>query len=558
MNVVNGGRLFARALKNEGVEQIFTLCGGQIMPLIYGCREEGIQVVDVRHENAGVYAADAYARLTGKPGVIVATVTPGVMQTMQGLLEARASNSPLVLIAGSVAVSDNDTGAEQDMDTLSILKTNTLWASKVYDTARIPEYVSKAFRHALDTVPGPVYIECPVNVMRGKVELEGIDFPEYSRTSIQPFGDPDAVEDAAELLTKAKKPVLVLGDTSIYTNQYGENVKELANHLKMPVCVMTMARGWFGDEDDLIFNIGDGGLAEADVILCLNVDMNFRMNFGKPPLVNKDAKFIQVHTNVTKIGFNAPAHIGIVGGTGAVAKQLIEVIKNKTKMRTDMSWVNRASELHDAILADWTEGYNAPDSTPMHPARCAAEVGKFLADEGRDWSVACDGGDAYEWMMRATKVHRPGQIVGYGSNGTIGTGAGFAMGAWMAHKKPVLYYTGDGSIGFYSMEFETMARHGMQVICVISNDSQWAMVKLAETYRSPDEVSKGYVATTLEHMRPYEKLTQLWDGYGEVVTDVNEIIPAIKRAYASGKPAIINVEVRDDQPCPFTLAYGCG
>lgn len=556
--MINGGSLFAKALKNEGVEQIFTICGGQIMPLIYGCRAEGIAVIDVRHENAGVYAADAYARMTGKPGVVVTTVTPGVLQTMQGIAEARAANSPVILIAGSIGLGDSDTGAEQDFDTYHILKTNVLWSARVYGTKRIPEYVSKAFRIALDSIPGPVYLECPVNIMKGNVEEKSVEFPSMSRTAAQPFGDPHLICKAADLLMKAESPVIVVGDISIYSKQYGEAVKELAHYLGIPVFATTMARGTFGDEDDELFAIGEGALSEADVILTLCVNMNFRLNFGKAPMVNSNAKFIQVHPNITKIGFNAPAHIGIVAGAGACAKQILEEIKSKVDACKNVKWIERAAELHTAQRQEWTDGYQFKNIIPMHPARCTEQVGKFLDTYGRDWSVVCDGGDSYEWIMRAVKVHRPGQIVGYGANGTIGTGQGFAMGAWMAHKKPVLLYTGDGSVGFYAMEFDTMERHDMQVICVIANDSQWGMVKMAETLRNPAETKQGYIATALPYLRQYQKLSEVWNGYGELVKDVNEIIPAIKRAYASGKPSIINVEVHDEYPCPFTRAYGCG
>ena len=558
MTGINGGYLFAKALKKEGVEQIFTICGGQIMPLIYGCRAEGIAVIDVRHENAGVYAADAYARMTGKPGVVVTTVTPGVLQTMQGIAEARASGSPLVLIAGAVSLGDSETGAEQDFDTFSILKTNTLWSARVFDAKRIPEYVAKAFRTAMNAAPGPVYIECPVNVMKSRVEDRQARFPEFTRTSAQAFGDPGLIDQAADMLMAAENPVLVLGDSSIYNRQYGDAVKELVHYLDIPVFAMTMARGAFGDEEDSLFTIGEGALAEADVVLTLSVNMNFRMNFGKPPIVNENARFIQIHQDAAMIGFNAPAHIGIVAGAGAAARQLLESVKGKTSKKEKPEWVKRAAELHAFHRKEWTDGYQYQNIKPIHPARCAAEVAEFLNTQGRDWSVVCDGGDAYEWMMRAVTVHRAGQLAGYGPNGTIGTGQGFAMGAWMAHKKPVLLYTGDGSIGFYAMEFDTMERHNMQIICVIANDSQWGMVKMAETDRSPAEVQKGYVATELAHMRSYDKFPEVWNGYGELVTDAGDIIPAIKRAYASGKPSIINIEVHNEYPCPFTKAYGCG
>lgn len=555
--LVNGGDIFAKALKQCGVEQIFTICGGQIMPLIYGCRREGIKVIDVRHENAGVYAADAYARATGKTGVVLTTVTPGALQSMQGIGEARAANSPILVIAGAIALSENDSGAEQDFDTYSVLKSNTIWSAKINNTERIAEYVMKAMRYANAALPGPVYLECPVNVMKGNVDEDEVGYPKKAITDAQPFGDPKLIKEAAAMLKESKRPVLVIGDMASYTRENGEYVEKLVNALDMPVFAATTARGLFGSEANDKFVIGEGALCEADVILTLSANINFRLNCGKPPFISPNAKFIQIHPSKTHIGFNAPADIGIVAGAGAGAMQLyheLEAIQGFSK-RSD--WSVRARVLHNALRREWIEGYEYQDITPMHPARCANEVGRFFDEEGRDWSLAVDGGDSYEWIMRAVRAHRGGQIVGYGPNGTIGTGQGFAMGLWQAHKKPVLLYTGDGSIGFYAMEFETMARHGMQVICVIENDSQWGMVKLAETDRNPEEVAKGYIATDLEY-RPYHEMTNIWGGYGELVTDANEIIPAIKRAYKTGKPSIINVRVNRNFPCPFTKMYGCG
>ncbi|MDR0884898.1 MAG: thiamine pyrophosphate-binding protein [Clostridiales Family XIII bacterium] len=558
--LVNGGRLFAKQLKKEGVEQIFTICGGQIMPVIYGCRAEGIKVVDVRHENAGVYAADAYARATGKPGVILPTVTPGVMQTMQGVFEARAAGSPILVISASVSVDEFDSGAEQDMgmDTYNILKSNTVWAAKIFETHRIPEYVAKAFRQMTGPAPGPVYLEVPVNIMKTQVEMDDIAFPSQTRCKAQSYGDPALIEQAAELIANAKQPAFVVGDAAIFSSEGGrEAFEELVDYLKIPVYATTMSRGLFGDEDNPLFRIGEGCLSDADVIVTLAAAMNFRLNLGQPPMINDKAKFVQIHPDIRMIGFNCAADVGIVASTGAAARQLLEAVKAKAPKRTDNTWVKKAEALHAAYRADWDEAYTSEDITPMHPARLAAEVGKFLNEEAKDWSIAADGGDAYEWIMRATRMHYPGQIVGYNANGTIGTGQGFAMGQWYAHGKPVLEYTGDGSVGFYLGEFDTMARHGIPVICVISNDVQWGMVKMAETMRSTNEITNGYVATTLAERR-YEKIAEVFDGYGEYVEDINEVIPAIKRAAATGKPSIINVRVDSEHPCPFTIMYGCG
>lgn len=557
MDTVNGGDIFARALRECGIEQIFTICGGQIMPLIYGCRKEGIKVIDVRHENAGIYAADAYARATGKTGVVVTTVTPGVLQTMQGIGEAKAANSPILVIAGSVALSEQDSGAEQDFDTYNVMKSNTIWSAKIFDTTRIADYVKKAMRYANAALPGPVYLECPVNIMKGRVNVNDVEFMRGAGTEAQPFGDPKLITQAAKMLKESKRPVLVIGDMASYTREYGEYVRKLVEKMDMPVYATTTARGLFGSETDVRFEIGEGALCEADVILTLSANINFRMNCGKPPVINSKSRFIQIHPSKTHIGYNAPADVGIVAGAGAGAMQLYEEIDCINGFNRRPEWIKRAKELHAINRAEWTEGYEYADITPMHPARCAREVGKFLAEEGTDWSLAVDGGDSYEWIMRTFKAQRPGQVVGYGPNGTIGTGQGFAMGLWQAHKKPVLLYTGDGSVGFYAMEFETMARHDMQVICVIANDSEWGMVKKAETDRNPEEVEKGYIATKLEY-RSYEKLAAVFGGYGESVTVIEEVIPAIRRAYQSGKPAIINVTVNADYPCPFTKAYGCG
>ncbi|MDR1571993.1 MAG: thiamine pyrophosphate-binding protein [Clostridiales Family XIII bacterium] len=557
--IVNGGRLFARQLKREGVSQIFTICGGQIMPVIYGCRDEGIEVIDVRHENAGVYAADAYARATGRPGVMLATLTPGVMQTMQGIFEARAAGSPVLVISASVGIDEFDTGAEQDMgvDTMTILKGNTLWAAKIFEAGRIPEYVSKAFRQMLGATPGPAYLEIPVDVMKSKVELDEARFPEKTRVSAMAFGDPALIGEAADMLAEAKQPALVIGDAAIFTSEGGRAAVEgLVSHLQMPVYATTMARGLFGDEGDPLFRTGEGALCEADVIATLSAAMNFRLNNGRPPLINENAKFIQIHPDIRMIGFNCPADVGIVAGASAAARQLLEAVKARTGPKGD-AWAQKAGRMHAAYRAEWDAGYGFGDIKPMHPARLAAEVGRFLAEEAPDWSIAADGGDSYEWIMRAVRARRPGQIAGYASNGTIGTGQGFAMGLWLAHGKPVLEYTGDGSIGFYLGEFDTMARFGMRIICVVSNDAQWGMVKMAETMRSGDEVSKGYIATTLAERR-YEKVAEALGGYGEYVEDVGEVVPAIRRAYASGKPSIINVRVDSEHPCPFTIMYGCG
>jgi acetolactate synthase-1/2/3 large subunit len=288
----------------------------------------------------------------------------------------------------------------------------------------------------------------------------------------------------------------------------------------------------------------------ADVVLALGCRFDFRLGMGR--MIPGDAKVIQVHTDMRQIGFNVRTDIGIVGGAGPVAAQLLEAVKSRRGQPVETSWTGPPMRRDASTLP---EPYHAKE-IPVHPGRCAGEAARFLEAEGRDWTLICDGGEASVWMGLASTAYRPGQIHVTGANGTIGTGPGLAVGAWAANRKPVLWYTGDGSFGFHGMEMDTMARLGIPVVCVISNDSAWGMIRLTEKYLRPDEVeAKGHCNVELHHMRAYEKMVAMWDGHGERVTDPEEIVPAIKRAAANGKPSIVNVEVDKVSLSPFIAGY---
>jgi len=513
MSMVDGGALVGKALANEGVEKAFVLCGGHIMPIFYGMRNAGIEIIDMRHECAAIYAAIAYTRASGKAAVVVTTAGPGVGNTPAGMMEAESVGIPLLQIGGAVAMGMRDTGDLQDMSTLNVMETCSKWARKVTSTERIPEYVSIAFRHALDSTPGPVYLEIPTDLVFASVEEDTISFPVNYRTGAIPFGDPALIEAAAELLVNAERPAVLVDDGARFgIGDHANAVAALSDYLKIPVGVTgSSCRGLFGDEyENPLLKMNMAGM--ADVVLALGCKFDFRMGSGR--MIPGDAKVIQVHTDMRQIGFNLRTDIGIVG-----------------------------------------EPYQAKE-IPVHPGRCAGEVARFMEKEGRDWTLICDGGEASVWMGLAATAYRPGQIHATGANGTIGTGPGLAVGAWAANQKPVLWYTGDGSFGFYAMEMDTMARLGIPVVCVISNDSAWGMIRLTEKFIRPDEVeNRGHCNVELHHMRAYEKMAAMWGGHGEHVTDPEEIVPAIKRAAANGKPSIVNVEVDKVSLSPFIAGY---
>jgi acetolactate synthase-1/2/3 large subunit len=538
MSMIDGGALVGKALANEGVEKAFVLCGGHVMPIFYGMRNAGIEIIDMRHECSAMYAAIAYARASGKAAVVVTTAGPGVGNTPAGMMEAESLGIPVLQIGGAVTMEKRDAGDLQDMDTLRVMKTCSKWAKRLTYVQRIPEYVSMAFRHAMHQIPGPVYLELPTNLLWEKIEEDEVYYPVNYRTDAIPMGDTALIDSAAELLANAERPAAVIDDGARFSiGEHAGDIAALSDFLKMPIGMSgASCRGLLGDETEnplLIMNL----TGNADVVLALGCRFDFRHGSGKG--IPKDAKVIQVHTDSRQIGFNLRADIGIVGGAGPVAGQLLEAIKSKRQKAADTSWTGEPNKNWPANLA----GAFHSEGTPIHPARCAGEVVKFLAK-------------ASVWMSIAARVTRPGQIHGTGPNGTIGTGPGLAIGAWAANRKPVLWYTGDGSFGFYSMELDTMARLGIPVVCVISNDSAWGMIRLEQRWVRPEEIEeKGQCNTELHHMRSYEKMVAMWDGHGELVTDPEEIVPAIKRAVINGKPSIINVEVDKISPSPFIGGY---
>ncbi|MCP4750785.1 MAG: thiamine pyrophosphate-binding protein [Proteobacteria bacterium] len=550
MSEVDGGALIGKALANEGIEKAFVLCGGHIMPMLYGMRKVGIEIIDFRSEAAATYAAIAYTKSSGKPAVVATTAGPGVCNTANGMMTAGSMGIPLLQIGGAASMANRDAGEQQDMDTLKLMKGCSKWAKRVTYTHRIPEYISMAIRHAFEPTPGPVYLEIPINVMYKTAEEKKVVFPVNNRSETLPTGDPKAIEAAAELLAKAERPAIEVDDFARFSiGDHASAITELVEYLKMPLGVRGVnCRGMFGDEVEKPY-LWNGSTGQADVVLTLGCRFDHRNGGGKG--IQPDAKIIQVHNDSKEIGFNLRSDIGIIGGAGPVAAQILEAVKTKRESATEW-WTGEP----EGRWPDNLPGAYQSEGTPMHPARCAGEVAKFLAEDGRDWNVACDGGEAYVWSFIASRARRMGQIHGQGAEGNIGMGPAFAIGAWVANRKPVLWYTGDGSFGFHGLEMDTMERLGIPVVCVMSNDSGWGMIRFHQRQNRLEEVEEnGQCSIELHHMRAYEKIVAMWDGHGETVTNPEDIVPAIKRAAANGKPSIINVEVDKISVSPVIDGY---
>ena len=537
--VKQGGYLLARALKNEGVECIFTLCGGHIQPIYPGCRETGIKIIDVRHEQAATHAADGWARITRKPGVAVVTAGPGTTNSITGIANAMRAGSPMVVIGGQAPLFHFEKSALQEMDHIDLLRPITKWAKRVHETRRIPEYISAAFRHAATGRPGPVFLEVPIDVLMTSENEETTVFPENSRTESRPCGDPAYIERAAELLHASRKPVIMAG-SAIWWDDSGASVERLSATVNAPIYVNGMARGCISAENPLhLADTRAKALGEGDVILVVGAEFDFRLGYGESVLLSGSAKIIQIHIEPSEIGHNRSVDVGIVGDTRAVLTQLCDALDGLGTSSERQAWVGELTAAENKAK-DHMKTFMESDRVPIHPARLCRELDEFLDDA----IIIGDGGDIVSMGARIIRPRGPGQWLDPGPFGCLGMGMPFGLAARVARpEKQLLLLYGDGSFGFNGMEIDTAVRFNLPMVVVIGNDGGWGQMRLdAETMgMNPEDVT----ATELGFTR-YEKIVEAFGGFGEYVEEPSDIRPALERAFSSGLPACVNVKIDPD------------
>jgi acetolactate synthase-1/2/3 large subunit len=534
MASICGGDLFVQSLKREGVKHIFTLCGGHINPIYTACMEQGIDIIDVRHEQVATHAAAGWARATGEPGVAVITAGPGVTDAVTGVAEAFTAGIPIIVFGGRSPLFDFDRGALQDIDQVRLMEPITKWARAVYEVQRIPEYVSTALRIATSDTPGPVYLECPFDILMEQVDDTGAILPQKYVSPTQGGGSPTQITEAVKLLANADRPAVVAGD-GIFWSKADQELKEFVELGQFPVRTTGLAQGAIPSDHPLA--LGHPATAMADVVLALGVRFDFLEGYGQTPLFDANAKIIQVHNDASTIGYNRSADIGITGNPKTVLKQMIDEV-NKSQQQKDRSeWIEQLKLLGEMLKSQAEPAY-ASDSLPIHPGRLAREVIEFLDD---DALAIVDGGDCSGWFAPAFKSRFMGQLLATGPFGCLGVGTGFALAAKLAKPdKQVLGYFGDGAFGLNAMEFDTFVRHNLPIVAVISNDGAWGMVKHWQKMTCSEDKCTGM---TLKAQQRYDKMVEALGGYGEYVERVEDIKPALKRAFDSGLPACINVEV---------------
>jgi acetolactate synthase-1/2/3 large subunit len=522
----HGGRLIARRLKAHGVSKLFTLSGGHLFSIYDGCREEGIEIVDVRHESTAAFAAEGWAKVTREVGVCALTAGPGVTNGMSAMASAQANHSPIVVLGGRAPALRWGQGSLQEIDHIPFVRPLAKLAATAGATDEISPLIDLALQSAIAPHGGAAFVDFPLDyVFMEAAEPE----PAQGDGVLAPRASAAAIERAGQLLREAERPVIMAG-TDLYWGHGERALLQLAETLRIPVFLNGLARGCVPADHELFFSRARSqGLKDADVALVIGVPMDFRLAFGAA--FGEDTEIIVLDTAEPE-----RAH------PRRVAAECYGALDDALE---DLRGAAGASALaSEAWLAQLRETENErreaeraereDDRSPLHPMRLYAELGQML---DRDAIVIGDGGDFVSYAGRVIDSYQPGCWLDPGPFGCLGTGPGYALAAKLAHpERQVVLLIGDGAFGFSGMEFDTLARHGVNVVAVMGNNGIWALEK------HPMEFLYGYsVAADLRPETRYDEVVEALGGHGELVRRPDELRPAIERAFAAGKPALVNV-----------------
>ncbi|MFQ5861330.1 MAG: thiamine pyrophosphate-binding protein, partial [Dehalococcoidia bacterium] len=539
MAKLTGAHLAVRSLKLEGIENIFTLVGDHILPLCDAAVDEGLRFIDTRHEAAAVHMADGWTRVTGRPAVCMTTGGPGHANAIGGMGLAFTAESPVVVINGSSELAHRGKLAFQELDQVGMMAPVTKEALLVPEARRIPEFIARAFRTALEGRPGPVYLCIPLDVQEQPVSEE--DLPSYQPQEYRPRGrspgDPQLIEEAVALLRRAERPVVIVDAIARYQLP-PEVLLRFIETTRLPLFALESARGMVSEEHPLCFGDGEASVndamklcSRADVVLLLGKRIDYRVAFGR--FFSPEAKLLQVDPSPAEIGRNRGVAVGIVGHLGAVVEQLTQAAS-----RTPWGELPWLEELRSARRAQREAlASQATDDLPLHAMRVFRELEPLLDEH--TWLIF-DGGDFVQWGRTYLQVKGPAGSLRIGPLGHLGAGLPFALATKLAFPDDrVVLFIGDGSFGFYPMEFDTAVRHHLPIVAVLGNDSLWGIDRNFQL-----EYYGRAVATELRWVR-YDKIVEALDGYAELVERPEELALAFQRALASAKPSLLNVRVRN-------------
>ena len=524
----NGGRLLARALQRLGTTHLFTLSGAHIFPLYDGCVELGVRIIDTRHEESASHTAEGWSKVTRIPGVAAVTAGPGVTNAATGLASAHQNASPMLLIGGRASDSRWGQGALQEMDHVPMAAAISKWARTLHQADAVHLGALEAWAAVTSGRPGPAFFDIPTDALFTPVDEAGVEWPEVAEW--RPTADPDKVKQAHALIAAAERPVMVVGSGAHW--HHGEDaVRAIAEAAGLPVYANGLGRGLLPSDHANAFSRTRGfALSNADLVIVVGTPLDFRLNYGQPSLFPADYKLIRLEFTDEELARNRPADVGLAGHVGANLGALAEGVGGAAVRH---AWLEQLRLREDATR-EKDRALLESDSDPIHPVRVYGELLKQL---DRDAYVVCDGGDFVSYAGKYVPSHLPGHWLDPGPFGALGMGPGQAIAARLAAPdRQVVMLMGDGAFGFSAMEFDTMVRHRLPVVAIVGNNGMWGLEK------HPMESIYGYsVAAELNPAERYDQVVTALGGHGELVTRPGEIGPAIRRAFESGLPALVNV-----------------
>ena len=548
MALINGGHLVGKYLKEvEKIDTVFGISGGHIEAMLDGFTQYKIRTIDVRHEQAAAMMAHATSVYTGKPGVCFLTAGPGFANGVTGIANAYLDNAPLVVLCGRHPLRDDLKGALQEIKQIDIVRPITRWAETCFDVKRIPEYMSIAFRHAVEGRPGPVFLELPPEILGAKVDDSLAPMPVRTTRKYTMHPDDADLKAAAEIINNAKKP-LFIGGSGVGLSRCSDSLRKFTEKTGIPFMLLNYGRGELPDDHpNSVMDMGSLGLffsiGQTDTIISAGLRFNWILQSGA--LIPPTVKVVRIDIDPHEIDRNRMADAGLVGDIGSVLEQLIPFVQKKDHTE----WKNTMKSAGRSLL-DYELRMRETASDPIHPVRLVAQIQKVVGD---DAIYVADGGDTSYFGLGFSTRQKAGVIAASsGLFGCLGTGIPFGMAAKLARPdKKVLVLNGDGSFGFNAMEFDTMVRHNIPVVVVINNDCAWGMIKHSQEL----SIGKDRLQCSELGTRHYEKVVEGLGGHGEFVTKDSEIIPALERAFASGKPACVNVMTDPTVTSPATPLF---
>jgi acetolactate synthase-1/2/3 large subunit len=564
---LHGGDRIAQALQAHGVRSIFTLCGGHISPILTAAKQRGIRIVDVRDEATAVFAADATARLSGLPGVAAVTAGPGISNTITALKNAQLAQSPLLLFGGAAPTALQGRGALQDIDQRPLVEPHVKHFAKIRQVRDLGSAVDHALQLARSGIPGPVFIECPVDLLYDEASIRqwyadaagkgtgvadrllrwylgrhvermfsGSETPLQSvlRPVSVPEASPASVRSALAALERADKPLMVIGSQALVQAEQAAALVQAVTRLGIPVYLSGMARGLLGRDHPLqMRHQRRQALREADCVLLAGVPCDFRLDYGKH--VRRSATLIAANRSAKDARLNRRPDVAAIGDAGRFLQVLAQGLARNPPAGAWAAWASQLRS-RDAQREAEIDGQGAVVGEYVNPIALLRAVDKIAGDNAL---LVADGGDFVATAAYVLHPRAPLRWLDPGAFGTLGVGAGFALGAAVCEPQSEVWIIfGDGACGYSLVEFDSFVRHGIPVIALVGNDAGWTQIAREQVKMLHDDVATVLARTD------YHAVAAGFGAEGILVRSPSEVPAALERARAiahGGRPVLVNV-----------------